>query len=430
MFVRKFKINLEDYPYQRDVENRLFLADLSQFDTQVLEEILYHPLTISIEEFAEELGADIDKLRNSLEKIAPSGLLSFDEATITVEKEPRKNYESEIVRFEEDFNPDLNFFQNLLKKVSMHVLPTWYAVPRSSDDIFGSIVEKYLETPKTYLRYVRNLEFDNPILSHIIDDLFQAPDFKLTARDVKAKYGLSDKEFIEAALLLEFYFLCSLSYEPHGDGWQEVLTPFHEWHEYLRFRRDTIPATIEEDVHCDHEESFAFAKSMNALRAALPLKVDNLSEEQQKVAIRLETLELVKIVDGELQVISSPTWENMQVQDQAITLYRHLTGAHQKQSRDVRELEKSLKRVIYSGWIDSDAFVSGITAPIGDNAPVKLQKQGRRWEYVLPQYSDEDKALVKEMISGPLFEAGIVALGTYKGGSCFQVTPFGRITLE
>lgn len=430
MFIRKFKINLEDYPYQKDIENRLFLANLSQFDTKVLEEILYHPLTISIEEFANELGVKSDKVISSLKKISPSGLLSFDDTTIIVKKGPRKNYESEIVRFEEDFDPDLNFFQSLLKKVSMHVLPTWYAIPRSSNDIFGSIIEKYLETPKTYLRYVKNLEFDNPVLSHIVDDLFQAPDFKLIARAVKSKYGLSDREFVELTLLLELHFLCSLSYEPDGDSWQEVLTPFHEWHEYLRFRRDTTPSTIKETVICSDEESFAFVKAMNTLRASLPVSLENLSQEQERVAERLQALDLVEASDGELQAVSSPAWESMQVQDQAITLYRHLTGGHQKQSRDVRELEKSLKRVIYSGWINTEVFIREMTAPIGDNEPVCLQKQGRRWEYVLPKYSDEDKALVKEMLTGPLFEAGIIALGTYEEGSCFQVTPFGRITLE
>ena len=45
---RKIKINLSDYEYEKDIHNRLLMAEFSNIDREVLEEILYSSVKIPI----------------------------------------------------------------------------------------------------------------------------------------------------------------------------------------------------------------------------------------------------------------------------------------------------------------------------------------------------------------------------------------------
>jgi len=55
---RKNKINLEDYEYQKDIQNRLLMANLTEQDRLVLEEILYGHPKLSISQLAQDLILD------------------------------------------------------------------------------------------------------------------------------------------------------------------------------------------------------------------------------------------------------------------------------------------------------------------------------------------------------------------------------------
>ena len=140
----------------------------------------------------------------------------------------------------------MEFLQSLLSKVPIHVLPMWYAISRTSDSIIGSIIEKYLGTPKIYEKYLQEINFDDPILKKISKDVFSAPNFTIEASQLRKKHRLSHENFEKYMLLLEYHLVCCLSYQPVKGGWQEVVTPFHEWKEYLCFLRDTEPEPIKE----------------------------------------------------------------------------------------------------------------------------------------------------------------------------------------
>ena len=142
--LQKNKVNLSDYNYLQDIESRLHLCDFSSLDLTVLEEILFSPLKISIKKISRALSRSEEEILPVLKRFSISGLLQLQEDTILVDKERRKYFEFQITRFEESFRPDMEFLQEMLRQVPIHILPAWYSIPRSSDNIFDSIVEKYL----------------------------------------------------------------------------------------------------------------------------------------------------------------------------------------------------------------------------------------------------------------------------------------------
>src|SRR5205807_9550304 len=136
---------------------------------------------------------------------------------------------------EPDFKPDMEYLQGILRKVPIHVLPLWYAIPRTSNNIFESIVEKYLLTPNAYHRYLSELTFTNPIAARVMHDVFTSPDCRMSSSDIITKYNLTRAEFEEILLLLEFSFVACVTYTRGEDLFLEWVTPFNEWHEYLLF---------------------------------------------------------------------------------------------------------------------------------------------------------------------------------------------------
>src|SRR5271163_2082794 len=97
---RKNKVNLADYNCGHDIENRTLMSDFSTLDIEVLEEILFSPLKISHKKLARTIECDEQSLLSSLKKISSTGLISFQEEVILVDKEKRKYFEFQIHRFD------------------------------------------------------------------------------------------------------------------------------------------------------------------------------------------------------------------------------------------------------------------------------------------------------------------------------------------
>jgi hypothetical protein len=127
--LKKNKITLSDYNYRRDIENRLLLASFTVFEIAVLEEILYSPIKAPIRKIAKNIEKTEEEIVPILEKLSKTGLLVIEGDSIVVDKETRKYFETEIEKFEADFCPGMEFLQNVLKKVPIHVLPIWYSIP-------------------------------------------------------------------------------------------------------------------------------------------------------------------------------------------------------------------------------------------------------------------------------------------------------------
>jgi predicted transcriptional regulator len=249
---KKNKIKLSDYNYKRDIENRLLMSHFTAFDVEVLEEILHSNLKISMLELAEFLEADTLDLLPTLEKLSKTGLLAIKGDTIEVDKEMRKYYDFQIRKFDNDFKPGMEFLQGLLQKVPINILPLWYALPKTADNIFESIVDKFLHTPRVYQRYLAELNFEDLIAQGIIDDLFKSPNLKLLATDIRKKYNLSLEKFEEYLLHLEFNFVCCLSYNEMDGYWTEVVIPFYEWKTYLNHLIETEIEPVKGEVSPDN----------------------------------------------------------------------------------------------------------------------------------------------------------------------------------
>lgn len=462
---RKNKVVLSDYHYRRDIENRLLLAQLSVFDVEVLGEVLNSSLSFPIADLVETLEAPLSKIVASLDKLTPTKLLQHDNRTVRVDKEMRKYYEYQIEKFEEDFAPDLEFILRGLKRVPIQVLPNWYSIPKATDDILNSIIEKHLQTPKIYRRHLLDLTFDDPIPLSIMEDVFSAEDYKVRSKTLREKYALSREQFEEYMLLLEFNFVCYLSYTKIGDMWKEVVTPMHEWREFLRFRRDTVPASIL-DAHVEpfhSNKDFAFLQDLSALIRILeqqaltlestdkgltlpfkaisswmPLKTSSHDSDAyiQSLVTALLNMELAEVVNGQLKATSQTRmWTKKQSQDQAMALYRApvrpenfpTVPLYMFTEKNLRQVEKSLKRVVASGWVLFEDFLRGLSEPFGESQPVSLRQKGRRWSFVIPTYTEDDKRFLEAMIFQRLFQVGIVTIGHHKGKPCFAVTAFGRI---
>ena len=465
--VAKSMISLQDYDYQLDINNRLLLAELSVFEVEVLEEILNSSLRFPIDELADMLDCETDDIsfKAAVAKFQETGLIKIEGSRVTMDKERRKYYETQVEKFDEDFEPNIDFLQGLLKKVPIHVLPNWYSIPRSSDNILDSLIERHLQTPRIYSRYLMELNFEDPILSGIMNDVMSSPALKVRSKVLRERYSLSRIEFEECMLMLEFSFVCCLSYTKVGDQWKEVVTPFHEWRQFLRYRRRSLPRTLAKsnDVIIYRDGDFAFIRDMEfIIRQALDTtytmdadfvpgkkQVKQLIEEggysfdtedellsyAEHVLAKLSLLRLGES-DGSKLVVTDLGREFLEMgrEEQAHFLHKHPRNLYITEGVDInhctdrnqREVERSLDTVAGAGWIFFDDYFASVLVPLGDCDGAQLVKRGKTWTYVLPKYPSDIKDFVKAAIFEKLFEAGLVTTGMVDDKPCFQLTNFGR----
>jgi predicted transcriptional regulator len=457
---RKVKIVLSDYDYRRDLENRLLMSQFNDRDVHVLHEVLYSPLRFSLRKMARSLDLKETELENILKNLGKTGLLSIDGDNVDVDKEMRKYFETQVLKFEEDFKPGMEYLAGLLRKVPIHILPAWYAVPRTSNNIFESIIERYLATPQIYYRYVQDFSSTHPSLSSLVKDLFSSSELKLSGQTVIERYRMTREQFEETTLLLEFSLIACLRYEKVGDEWKEMITPFDEWREHLAFLRNTQaqPILDEEKVKPFRSQDFSFVRDLTtvlqlaktkpislspskSVTAAISKRLDlDLEEEKNKAYFsklftKLHLLKLGEIVDGELRAHgNADSWLKFSDQDKAIFLYRHtgnkLLSEHLPDplpiDKAVREAEKCILRVLHAGWVEIDEVIEGSLIGLSEEPILVLKKAGRLWKYTRPQYTDEQKNMLRAVLQDWLFEIGAVSVAIYKKTTCLKVTDFGH----
>ena len=431
---RKNKVNLADYHYQQDIENRMLMSDFSALDIEVLEEILYSPLKISFKKLIRSLECTEAELSTSLKKLTLTGLVSIQDDAILVDKEKRKYFEFQIHRFDPQFKPDMEYIQTILRKVPIHLLPSWYSIPRTSNNIFESIVEKYLLTPHLFQRYLMELNFGDPTLNGIMNDVFSSPDLKVSSSDLIAKYNLKRHDFEEIMLILEFNFACCLCYEKEDDHWLEFVSPFYEWREYLQFVRETetpcIPSA--EPIQPFRERDFAYVEELSNLLLKAQKKA--ISIEKSSLVDKLCLVKLAEYKSGKLRTLEAgDDWLNLSLENRALYLYRHPHNCILSlpvNERYIREAEKAIKRVLHGNWVYFDEFLKGVLVPLNEHSVITLKRLGKHWKYTLPIYGDEEKNLLKATVFEWLYETGMVAIGTCRGRDCFAATPFGSFFFE
>lgn len=462
---RKHKVELADYSYQRDIANRQLLAELTEFEVLAVEEIVNGSLKTTIDQLACVLEADTKTLQPLLERLHEVELLKIEGHTVTINKEMRKYYCCELAKFNTFFEPDLQHLQALLQKVPIHILPLWYAIPRTSDNIFQSILERYFQTPRTYQKYIEELALENPVLYRLFEALQATPDFSLSAKTVMEQLNLSKEQFHELILSFEYHLGGGLCYRKEASGWQAYVSIYQEWKQYQSFLRCNAPSAIEDDhaVERFHSSDFGFIEDLAtllrlALQKSIPLATiqtpaSSLQFYEQHFphlvkasALTLYFSSLLRFAtylhllkQAEDNIVACPqeikSWLKKNKQDQASDIYCLVLSATRQNTdmacseREFREIEKALKKVAHRGWIYFDDFLKGSTASIGKNSPVALLQKGKKWRYTLPCYTQEEQDLFSKVVFGPFFYAAHVATGMHLGRPCFRITPYGRMSL-
>ncbi|MEX0962154.1 MAG: hypothetical protein WDZ28_04795 [Simkaniaceae bacterium] len=466
--IRKNKIRLADYDYKSDIQNRLLLSQLSPIDVEILEEILYSPLAFPIKRLLTNLDYPIETVQKTLELLAPTQLFELDGEIILVNKERRKYFETQIIHFEDGFEPDMDFLQVLMKKVPIHILPTWYHIPRTSNNIFESIIEKYLITPQAFQRYLLELNMGDEVLNSMTADLLQSPELYLSTQKIRDKYHLSKEELEEYTLLLEFNFIGCKSYRSLDHSFEEIITPFREWREYLEFLRESTPPSLStaQSVKRYRPSDFSFIEDMTELvklnkKAPLSLQPTpfgllpedkNLEEFRFMIASfdtdqdflsytaklieKMVLLSLVSIDDSMMTPQEeSNFWLTLTTEKQALLSYKNhyvalITDtegtAKLFNERNLHQLEKNFRKISESGWIQFDDFMKGVTIALSEESKVELRKVGRRWQYTLPSYTEDEKMLIQTVVLDWLFQAGLIALGSFEKKTCFCITELGK----
>jgi hypothetical protein len=453
--IRKNKINLADYPYKQDIKNRLLLADLTVFEVDVLKEIIHNSLKISIIELAEELEVNLPQLLTALNKLKDTQLFKQERMELIVDKDLRKYYETQLDKFDEHFEPDIEFIQSLLNKIPMHVLPLWYAIPRTSDHIFSSLIEKYLLTPSIYRQYLSEIQFDEPIVQSIVEDLYKSPSFKIASSELIEKYNLTREKFEEYILLLEFHFVCCIKYEQIDDSWHEIISPFQEWLDYLlieeKIKLKPISEIFEIELVAD-KTPFSFILDLETILEACQNKKLPISEIKSVIKGSESYLNHLIFKAGQVEFIQSdstnicltekgiswlkksPVEKSSILARDPLNILASLTEMEQmvlSTPRNMRLIEQTiLQKIPAKSWVYIEDFIRGFIAPLSEKEGVILKNKGKKWKYIFPAYSKKELTFIESIICERFFELGIVVMGIHNGKRCFSLTPFGRVALN
>lgn len=457
------KVILEDFDFKRDLHLRLVLEKLSIIEMSVLEEILYSPLKVSIEELCNHTDVHASEIIAILKALSPLNLFVVKEKFLLVDKEMRKYFEILIEKFSEDFSPNLDYFKELLKLVPIHCVVSWFHTPRTSNNIFESILEKHFKTPKTYSRYLKDTLADQPLLKDIVSYVANSPEGVVDASEILSNFALSEEELEEKILFLEYHFILASTYTQHKEGFKKHLSEFTEWKNHKannpcsRYRSRVIN---EQDVKSRATEEFSFIKDMSLMLKICNQKSLKIVYNQKEELFYLEEelksdlgftnsepyylarvinknllLGLVVIHNDVLRQTSPATkWLETPIKQRTLITFKHPHNSLSHKSnfsfgrhdRNIIEVQKALSRLERDSWILFDAFLEDHLYRTNSLKQPKLVKNGRAWEYSSPDYDMEEIAFIKVVILDWLFESGIVIPGSYNGKDCFKVTSLGH----
>ena len=422
------KVELENFNYKKDIANRSLLSSLNAFELEILKEIIYSSLKFPLKELLSSLHIDEPVISPFLSRLTALGLLKIDSGVVFVDKDLRRFFEFQLSKFEGDFEPNTDYLQTLLQQVPIHVLPTWYAMPKNTDDIFASIIEKHLFTPKIYQKYLHEIAFEHPRQQEIMLAVLESKEHSLPASYLKKKFKLSDSEFLECLLYLEYSFVCFSIFAETENGFEERIVPLHEWKTWLEFHIKTQCKPLNSSsIQRNHPSDFGFVEEMSTIIAGSK----NTHFLANSLMNRLSTL---SYTEKGTATAAGKEWVTKPLQEKSMILYLHemnrlRRGDGKFTDKDVREIEKSLKRVLKTGWVFLDDFLKGFYATVGSASPVTLKKQGKHWNFALPKYNESEQEFITNTVMTFFFEAGITATGMFEGKPCFTLTPFGQVTL-
>lgn len=446
---------MEHYDYQKDINHALCIKKLSHKETEILEHLIYSSVSASLQKIANQTDTKIDTLLTILNKFQSIGLLKINGDTVSIDKEMRKSFEWQLEKYEDDYEPDFNTLQKNLKQVPIHVLPLWYSISRYANNIFESLIEKYLLTPQSFFRFLAELKIHHPQLVETAEKLFQSDFFEISLDNLACEYKFNENDLMKFVLLLEFNFIASLKYKKVNDGWQGFITPYKEWKEYLSFKRASCLTSIPHEfaIKTTVDQNIIFVNSMSHLmieidnhkpsfankELELPLKKvmnDSLNEKfSQMTAIAL-SLNLILIKEERLQLTpSGKEWLLSTTESKNIYLYKYcfykpffISHIHESlySEKVAKDVEKSLHLLVKQDWVLFDDFVRASTISFDEDPCLMLQKTGKGWRYKIPSYKEEEISSLKKIFMHWLVKFGWIEIGYFDEKNYLRLTSLGK----
>lgn len=443
---KKNKINLSEYNFEFDLSQRLILSSLSIFEIEVLREIIQNSLKFSISELCETLESPLSKIQETLNKLLNFKLFYIQNDTIHVNKEFRKYFEVQIERFNENFKPDTDFFQALLHSVPIEVLPNWFCISKSSDDIFQSIIDSFFLTPQLFQQYLNTLDYEDETTAKVVEMVYSHIDLKVDVETILNKLSITREYLEKIIIVLELQKVCCLRYTPLGDKWKQTITPFNEWVEYLLYQNSISykPITPSSEVEILHSNNFIESLDDLLLQSIkAPISINeyiNISDSNHSYRKQvIKKILFLRLAESKNDILSpNPDineWLKKTYHEKCMSIYFSTFNEYKKNSRtefqdkDIRKIEKALKFIIDKGWIYLDDFMNSLSFSIGRSQQITLQKKNRKWQYAFPEYDENQKNFIINVIEEHLFQSGMVQLGRCNQKKCLMITPFGKTSL-
>ena len=464
--LKKQKIPLADYDYLIDIKNRLILKQLSPKGIALLEEILFGPVVISFSNLKDSLDFDETELSHHLELLAPLQLFTLENSHLHINKEKRKYFELHVEKFDESFKPGMNYLELLLKRVPIQFLPNWYQISRSSNNIFNSIVERFLLTPSIYQRHIKEYLALDEVCAEIASDIHYSSEHSLKGEYLRKKYNLTEDEYQEIVLELEFQFMCIQTYKPTDTGYEDELSLISEWAEYLNITKNSNPQALEGPVEKYRSSEFSFIEDMstllaNALTKPLRIEFDQKNDRWIPIPESLQAATLTlslpsnnlnyvaRLINKLLilglaiinDVVLTPTplsndWREFPIKKRAHITFKHPHNAPSTEilgevfhphDRRILEIQKHVAKAATHGWVTFSSFLSGAQIPFSDTKRVYLKQVGKNWKYALPDYTEEECRFIHSIVFDWLYESGVVQIGNYENEEAFCLSSLGKV---
>jgi hypothetical protein len=456
------KVVLEDFDSKRDLNLRLYIESLSTTIISVLEEILFSPLKLSIEELEANSGSFGEEMQLILQALLPLNLFQIDNGFLLIDKDVRKYLETLIEKFTPGFSADLDYFKELLKHVPIHCLISWYHIPRASNNIFNSIVEKHFKTPKIYRNYIKETLSDDETLTLLVKDVMESEFGKISVHSLLEKYLLSKEVLEQKILFLEYHFILCSTYEKQGGNYKKFLSVFSEWKEYTlkESQKEGPKVVVSEELVEDFVDSeFSFIKDMSlilTLCTERPLYVtynqkaelfflnsipedvldfhDHSPHYLARVINKNLLLGLLVIQEDRLrQTPPAEKWLETPIRKRTLISFKHPHNALSHKSnfsfhqhdRNIIEVQKALSGIEKGGWILFDEFINTHLTTANTLKQATLTKIGGSWKYASSEYDPEEILFIRTMILDWLFESGMIITGKFQNKDCFKVSSLG-----
>jgi hypothetical protein len=468
---QKHRIKLSDYDHESDVKNRLFFPTLNELELEILEEFSYLAMNFSIQTLIEGIECTIETLREILRKFSNANLINFKDDLVIISKSQKRLIEERVATYEPDFKYNLEYLQTLLRKVPIDIQPLWYQLPRTSDNIFNSIIEKYLVTPTLYQRHLGEIKSLNPIYRNIIDLVFANEMLRVPLCELQSVLSIEDEEFEKHIIFLEFCFILFKTSRITEGKCSQYLEPLHEYKEFLLTQKNyAVKSSIEKKITPYRPSEFSFIEDMtdlahlakhhelvfelheqgntyNLSEGSYKLCFENLKQMQdcensreylKQVLTKLESLDLIKIENKQIVVGQvANEWMELELMNRSHVTFKHpynqviCQGLYPKlySERLIHDIENAVAKTEPMTWVNLDEFISQSMISIDKNARLQLKKVGSQYKYLFPEYTQEQKEFIRAIIENFLFESSIVELAYCEEATYFKVTSFGRFVL-